>query len=466
MNIYEKIVGEINPHLVCGDMAITPSEKILQAIWFNQRIKRGELKTTKNINVRVLHPGFFNLEAGPDFKNAIIQFDNQKPVQGDIEIDLNISDWKGHSHSSNPNYNNVILHIVWDCPDEAENSISVLPLRPFLESPLAILEDTVGIDFQFPPTLEGVCSKFFKRSDKQRMFLEQAALFRLEQKSIQMSARSSSREQVLWEGLFRALGYKNNSWAFQSIGELKPLILGESPAQDERNIEARLFGLSGLLPYDLSRSHPENDGHLKRLWDYWWREREIFSNYILPGSIWRLSGTRPVNHPHRRIALAARWLFKNDLSSRFLTWLKSPGENIEESFLQLITPEEDPFWNWHYTIKSAKTATFQPLIGIDRATDIAINIVLPWLLAVSRENSDTAGEERVKELYLRWKPAQDNALLKLARKRILGAFSTDATPTAATQQGLIQIVKNFCENSDSICTGCKFPDKIEYILCP
>jgi hypothetical protein len=103
VNIYEKIVGEVSPHLVCGDLSVTPSEKLLQAIWFNQRIKRSELKTTKNIKIRVLHPGFFNSEAGPDFKNAIVQFDNQKPVQGDIEIDLKISDWKGHSHSSNPN---------------------------------------------------------------------------------------------------------------------------------------------------------------------------------------------------------------------------------------------------------------------------------------------------------------------------------------------------------------------------
>ncbi|MGC8742730.1 MAG: DUF2851 family protein [Verrucomicrobiia bacterium] len=465
-NVYEKIVGDLFPHLICDEPAESPSEKLMQAIWFNQRIKRGELKTLQGIKVKVLHPGFFNSEAGPDFKNAIIQFGSEKPIQGDVEIDSKVSDWKSHSHYNNPDYSKVVLQVVWESPEGSENSMPVMPLKRFLESPLAILEDTVGIDIaeQFPATLEGVCSKYFKNytDERRKKFLEEAALFRLEQKSLQVVARAreSSFEQALWELLFRALGYKNNIWAFQCLGELRPIILNHS-LEEPLQLEARLFGLSGLLPAELTYIEPENDSRLKTLWDYWWREQEAFNEFVLPGTIWRLSGTRPANHPHRRLALAARWLFENSLHNEFLNWLKTATTaTMEESFLNILTPQEDPFWNWHYSVRSKKTASAQPLIGADRATDIAINVVLPWLLAVSRENFDRETENRVIEFYLKWKPSQDNALLKLARKRLFGALQ-EIAQTAAMQQGIIQIVKNFCENSDSVCTGCKFPSKLE-----
>lgn len=467
-NTYVKILGDVYPHYISDESVESPPEKLLQAIWYNQRIRRGELETVQGKKLKVLHPGFFNSEAGPDFKNAVIQFGNDKPIQGDIEIDSKISDWKSHSHHINPNYKNVVLQVVWDSDDEPANSLPILSLKKFLESPLAILEDTVGVDIveQFPPALEGKCSKIFKNftPERRKKFLEEAALFRLEQKSLQMvaRARNSNWNQPLWEGLLRALGYKNNIWPFQCLGELRSVILDSGlESEDGTQIEARLFGLSGLLPPELTRSYRENDIYLKKLWDYWWREQEKYSEYILPASIWRISGTRPSNHPQRRLALAARWLTKPDLPETLINWVKTADKEIEESFLKILTPQGDSFWNWHFTIKSVKTATFQPLIGIDRGTDIAINIVLPWLLAISRENFDTAAESRVVEFYLKWRPAQDNSLLRLARHRLFGSASKEITSTAATQQGILQILKNFCANSDSICTDCKFPSKLE-----
>ncbi|MGC8830125.1 MAG: DUF2851 family protein [Verrucomicrobiia bacterium] len=466
-NAYEKIVADVYPHIVCDEPGESPPEKLMQAIWFNQRIRRGKLKTIQGEKLKVLHPGFFNVEAGPDFKNAIIQFGNGKPVQGDVEIDSRVSDWKSHSHHSNPAYKNVILQVVWGCSEDSTNSMPVMQLKRFLEHPLAILEDTVGIDLveQFPASLEGVCSKIFKNfsAERRKKFLEEAALFRLEQKSLQIIARArdSSFEQALWELLFRALGYKNNIWAFQCLGELRPAIIDHNSG-DLLQLEARLFGLSGLLPFELPRVDSENDSYIKTLWDYWWREQEAFVEFALPASIWRLSGTRPANHPHRRLALAARWLFKNSLHNDLINWLKTADTNsMEESFLNLLTPQQDPFWNWHYSVKSKKTSAPQPLIGADRATDIAINVALPWLLAVSRENFDKPMEDRVVEFYLKWGPAQDNALLKLARKRLFGSLCSEIADSAATQQGIIQVVKNFCENSDSVCTGCRFPAKLE-----
>ena len=69
-----------------GDAA--PPEQLLQAVWQHQRLKRTELRTAAGQPLRILHPGFISHEGGPDFRGAVLQFGCEKPVSGDVEIDL------------------------------------------------------------------------------------------------------------------------------------------------------------------------------------------------------------------------------------------------------------------------------------------------------------------------------------------------------------------------------------------
>jgi hypothetical protein len=52
--------------------------------------------------------------------------------------------------------------------------------------------------------------------------LRQAARARFERKAgeLENRARQAGWEQALWEGVFRALGYKQNVWAMQRVAEL------------------------------------------------------------------------------------------------------------------------------------------------------------------------------------------------------------------------------------------------------
>jgi hypothetical protein len=62
--------------------------------------------------------------------------------------------------------------------------------------------------------------------------------------------------------------------------------------------------------------------------------------------------------------------------------------------------------------------------------------------------------------YFAWPRAEDNSLLRLARQRVLGETSPRALPGAAAQQGLIQMVRDFCDHSNAICDRCKLPDLV------
>lgn len=468
--LYTTIIERVFPELLCQDTPQKPSEKFLHAIWQNQRIKRAVLRTTTGERLRILHPGFWNCEGGPDFKNAVIQIGSEKPIQGDIEIDMRPVDWRSHSHDSNPQYRNVILHIVWELSADENcdvHHIPMLHLREYLEAPLAALEDSVGVELgtDIPVTSEGLCARVFKtwENEKIKLFLEHAALYRLEQKSVQLTARARDAgwEQALIEWLFRALGYKHNIWPFQCMGEIYPQIREiKNGLSDTTCLEALLLGVSGLLPDDLPRVDEENDGYVRALWDFWWRERGALSEHILPQSVWRFHGIRPANHPQRRLALGARWLSDKRFVDKLRSWFNQDEKDCEKEFLRLLTPADENYWNWHYTIKSKRLSSPKPLIGNERATDIAMNVVLPWFFAMARENRDLESENRVINYYLNWSAGEDNAILKLARKRFFGSGCDLEISSAAMQQGLIQISKNFCENSDSLCSNCALPYEI------
>src|SRR5438034_10431053 len=75
-----------------------PPERLLQCLWHHQRLLRDRLTTVDGARLRVLHPGFWNHEAGPDFRGAIVQFACEPPRSGDVEIDLHPAGWRGHGH--------------------------------------------------------------------------------------------------------------------------------------------------------------------------------------------------------------------------------------------------------------------------------------------------------------------------------------------------------------------------------
>ena len=94
-------------------------------------------------------------------------------------------------------------------------------------------------------------------------------------------ARQAGWEQALWEGLFRALGYKHNAWPMQNLAGTRPLSL--RAARKRRCFQVRLLGIGGLLPADLTRSQKSSDTYLRRVWDCWWCERDEFAD-ILPAA--------------------------------------------------------------------------------------------------------------------------------------------------------------------------------------
>jgi hypothetical protein len=207
---------------------------------------------------------------------------------------------------------------------------------------------------------------------------------------------------------------------------------------------------------------------VRRIWDQWWREREQFGDCTLPRGLWRFNSLRPANHPQRRLALAAHWLAAGDLVQRLEKWFSASLRNevLAESLLNALQVEADEFWSWHWTIRSARLVKPQPLLGEARVTDLAVNVILPWLWmrAVEGKNAKLKGE--AERRYLAWPAAEDNRVLKLARQRLLGGAKAKVLNSAAAQQGLLQILRDFCDHSNALCNSCRFPELVRNFQAP
>lgn len=302
-------------------------------------------------------------------------------------------------------------------------------LRDFLDSPIATLSLWLNTEAAgtLPENLRGQCSAPLRELTAEQLtgLLRQAAQIRFQAKAAQISARA-----------------RHAGW--------------------EQYLQSRLLGVGNLLPAEMTRAQASADTYLRRVWDQWWREREEFSDCVLPRSLWQFHGQRPANHPQRRLALAAHWLADDKMISNLERWCAADlaDEKLAGSLHNVLKIGPDEFWSWHWTIHSRRLKKAQPLLGAARVTDLAVNVILPWLRARAMEGGNTKLQNAMEHRFHAWPPAEDNAVLRLARQRLLGGGSSRALQTAAQQQGLIQIVRDFCDHSNAVCDHCLFPELV------
>jgi hypothetical protein len=86
------------------------NELDFQLIWKHLLFDSSGLTTYTGAVVRILDPGTHNHSDGPDFLNARIALDDIL-FYGHVELHLEEEDWYRHGHHTDPNYNNVVLHV-------------------------------------------------------------------------------------------------------------------------------------------------------------------------------------------------------------------------------------------------------------------------------------------------------------------------------------------------------------------
>ena len=83
----------------------------IQQIWLEQDFDQVTLKTICGQQVKIEFAGWYNSASGPDFREARLKIGKQY-LLGAVEIHVNSSGWYSHHHEGNPDYNEVVLHVM------------------------------------------------------------------------------------------------------------------------------------------------------------------------------------------------------------------------------------------------------------------------------------------------------------------------------------------------------------------
>jgi hypothetical protein len=308
-----------------------------------------------------------------------------------------------------------------------------------------------------PLARPGRCQAPLKDLPEERVssVLDAAAQFRLRQKAARIRNKidTHGRDETLFQEIAGALGYKENKLPFTLLAQRLPLrVLRENI----RNCEALLFGGAGFLETsDLDVYKKSAREYVRQLWDSWWPYRDELQRLILPANTWRLSGTRPVNHPQRRLAALA--ILARDWSRLQRASGKTSVAAANDFFQEL----EHPFWNFHYTLTAAPSPKKMALIGQSRVADILANVLFPFWLAHDAEAS-TPASTLLWDEYAKLPAQLSNRRLETAATRLFGNDSRrkEFLKTVAHQQGLLQIYEDFCMQDNSDCAQCPFPEQM------
>ncbi|MFD0798106.1 DUF2851 family protein [Maribacter chungangensis] len=405
-------------------------EDLLHYIWKYKKYPVARIRTTKGHGIVVQASGTHNQLSGPDFFNAKLIIDEQLWA-GNVEIHIKSSDWYAHNHEMDTNYDNVILHVVW------EDDVAVFRLDgsevPTLELKNYISDDLLAnykkLVQQRPNRFINcgtditAISSFSFDNWKERLYFE-----RLERKSeivVKLLEESNNDwEKVLFIMLLKNFGSKINGDFFFDLGLSIDFSMIRKLKNKPLELEALLFGLSGLLEDDQQPNTYKQE--LRQTYDYLCRKYELDATVLSKPRFFKL---RPSNFPTIRLSQFAQ-LYAAE-SSLFNKAIQAETAD----FYSLFVVPTSTFWETHFTFnktskKSVKRTT-KKFIDL-----LVVNTILPLKFCYLRHQGISLDDSFTK-------PVADIASEKnsiVQKYRTLGLKVNNAKDS----QVLLELYTNYC----------------------
>ena len=410
------------------------SEKLLNYIWFS-RLYFEEQQTLLGQTVRIISPGIPNSDAGPDVFNAKIEIDGRQWA-GNVEFHVRASDWHRHNHDGKREYDNIVLHVVFEADEQiftqADNPIPTI----ILNYPKSILSNYNTL-IQSPH----ICPIEFNKIDSFRLnqWIDRLLIERLQVKTkrIKQILHNSQNnwEQAFYVTLCRAFGFGVNSDAMQQVAQSLPLNIIMHHRDSIEQIEALLLGQAGFL------NNIENPDAETAIWQ---REYKFLSNKFslkpTDGVYFKFLRMRPSGFPTMRLAQFAMLLHRHEhLFSKTLNNL-----NIK-SLREIFTIKASPYWQNHYRI-GVRTEQHGCQLSPASIDLLIINTVVPFLFLYTQASQDIDLQEKTLDLLRQLKAESNSKVAKLTSLNF-------PCPDAYTSQALIQLHDNYCLRKD--CLRCQ-----------
>ncbi len=438
-------------------------EYLLQCAWHDQLFPEERLSTQEGHTLRILSPGWWNRQEGPDFRGAQIEF-NGVLHSGDVEVHLDPGAWKSHGHHLDPRYNDVILHVVLapkagvsDAVTHEGRAVPTLALADLLPEDLsALAEAEFDANARHPGlAAAGRCSELAARrgSETLKAFLDLAGEWRMLNKARALRDRMDQvgEDQAIYEAFLYACGYSQFKHHFRAVARQLPYERARQLAmQAPFLLETALLQIAGLLPQSMPET-TENP-HFARLNAL--RREQLEGLRSLP-LLWRRNGVRPINFPERRLAGAAMFLTRTahpGLAEMLRSiWREGIPARERRRQFEALFPKPLGFWAAHCTWTGQAMHRPSSPLGSGRIRSIIGNIFIPAGLAFARQARNRLQEELVYELFAALPREPKNQVVSVMTPRILGEGTVRLRFRA--QQGLLQMHQDWCAANPS-CRNC------------
>ncbi len=414
-------------------------EDLLHFIWKYQKLRLVDLVTSKNQSIQISDVGTHNHLSGPDFFNAKIEIDGQLWA-GNVEVHLKSSDWYVHGHEKDANYNNVILHVVWE--DDAEIFRSDNSIIPTLELKNYLAKGLLGSYQKLFDKKEKRfinCEKDLAQVDDflfknwlDRMFFE-----RLERKTGHifelLNESKNDWEHVLFLMLSKNFGLKVNGGAFLSLAQSLDFSIARKLRKDTFQLESVFFGLCHLL--DDETLVDDYYVRLKREYEYQENKYALSNEGVEKPEFFKL---RPPNFPTIRLSQLANLYGGNQNLFSDLIETKCLKE-----IYRLFDVKASEYWTDHYTF--GKLSKKSPKKLTKRFIDLlVINTILPIKFCHAKYSGKEVNEQII-EIVSQIK-YEDNSIVSNFRSLRSGMEN------AKESQAILQLYNDYC--SQNRCLHC------------
>jgi uncharacterized protein DUF2851 len=418
------------------------TERLLQFIWRFQYFNKSELTAVSGEHLQIIFPGQFNTNQGPDFTGAKIKIESTIWA-GTVELHIRTSDWNKHAHQHDSNYNNVILHVVWD-NDSTQNMIPVLELNGRVSKLLLLRYGELMNSSAFIACEKSMLAvpDLTWKTWKERLLVE-----RLLRKSalVENCLRQNGYhwEETFWWLLARSFGMKVNADAFELLARSIPLTILAKHKNQIHQIEALLFGQAGLLDKNPKKLGEEDDYVLMLRKEYVFLQNKYYIRPI-PAAIHFLR-MRPGNFPTIRLAQLAMLV-----SASAHLFSKIKDASFVNDIRQWFDVTANDYWHYHY--RFGEIAAFKKKnLGISMVDNIIVNTIVPMIFCYGNYHD----ERRYKDKSLQWLEeisAEHNA--------ITGGFARMGieTNTAYDSQAVIELKNEYCDKKR--CLDCPIGNNI------
>ncbi|MBX2817471.1 MAG: DUF2851 family protein [Saprospiraceae bacterium] len=405
-------------------------EETLYYIWKTKQFDHQGLSSTAGARLKILSPGSQNFDSGPDFSDARIEIDGTLWA-GHIEMHVKASDWIRHGHEGDPNYENTILHVVYENDKDIQlaggTSLHCLELKTRIETALLERCHALVHGSQKIP-----CSGQLDNISPlvTNNWLDRVATARLQDKMARLTeilaATNFDWEETFYQLLLRSFGFKTNAEAFHRLSVILPRSILLKHKNSIRQIEALLYGQAGML------SAPSTTNtYVQKLTQEYTHLAHKHGLQPMPDHVWKYMRMRPANFPTIRIAQFAVLFFRtNHLFSKMLA-----AANYKE-LSTMFASEVSEYWKSHYRFGEESERRSKRL-GKMAIQLLVINTVVPMMFYYGKHHNQQPFCDKALKL-LEELPAESN---KISRK-----FAAIGLPaqSALHSQALIHLMAHYC----------------------